>query len=338
MVQQLNGKEVKQKIFKYLEEKGPELPVHIAKHISMNTLFASAFLSEMASEGTVKISDMKVGGSPLYFTQSRIALLENFTKFLNEKEREAWALLKEKGILSDEDQHPAIRVALRGLKDFAILNEKDGRKTWRYFLAEPKKAEEKIEPREKPKLEKIELAQEQPKIDVEKSSAELEKLNLEIEEKRKELESLKQKQVPGQISKKSGVKSLIKQKRKPKPGEKEKFLNEIKESLEKKGINIISIESFDKKQVFAKVAISGNEHLIAAYDKKKIDDSDLIKAYKKSLALGVPYSIISRGNASKRTEEAIEAHKRLVNIDILERENKKPLEVLPEKNAETAEQ
>jgi len=344
MPMQLNGKEIKQKMLKYIEDKGPELPVHIAKHMSMSTLFTSAFLSEMASEGMIKISDMKVGGSPLYFTQNKISLLENFTRFLNEKEREALLLLKENQMLKDEEQHPAIRVALRGLKDFAVpLNLENGRIIWKYFLAKEQKETKTEKPAEaagEKKIGKPEIKSEEAKIQAKESITELEKLNKEIEEKTKELELLKQKLAPQkpeilaksktEIKKPEKIKA--KAKKKMKPGEKEKFLNEIKEALAKKGFDILSIESFDKKQVFAKVAISGAECLIAAYDKKKIADSDLIKAYKKSLALNLPYHIISRGEVSKKTREAIDAYKKLMQMDILEKQDKKIKEALAHEN------
>ncbi len=336
MVEKLDGKEVKQKILRYLEEKGPELPIHIAKHIGMNTLFAGAFLSEMASEGTIQISNMKVGGSPLYFTRAKVAMLENFSKYLNEKEQEALMLLKENKVLKDEEQHPAIRVALRGLKDFAIqLKQEDGRMLWKYFLAEDKTEEpqKNLEP-EKMILEKP-RAPEQTKIQAQESISELERINKEIEEKRKELELLNQKipQEKDKIDQEVIIKKLEKPKNKAKKkkiDEKEKFLGEIKEALTKKGFSLINIESYDKKQVFARVSISGTEYLIAAYNKKKVEDSDLIKAYKKSLALNLPYHVISRGDVSKKTREAIEAYKRLAQLDILEKGEKEVQESSPE--------
>ena len=157
---QMNGKEVKEHIKKILESRGPSLPVHIAKATTMSSLFASAFLSELASEGIVKISYMKVGGSPLYYLPGQEAKLENFFNFLSPKEREAVVLLKEKGILDDEAQHPAIRVALRSLKDFALAFKKGDKLLWRYFLVNEMEAKtfqsEKVEKVEEKKDEMAE--------------------------------------------------------------------------------------------------------------------------------------------------------------------------------------
>ena len=144
-VRKLDAKEIKDRILGFLNIHGPSLPVQIARHINMNTLFASAFLSEMASEKTIIISNMKVGGSPLYYTKTKENMLENFSNNLNPKEKEAFELLKNNKILSDEEQHPAIRVALRSLKDFAFPFKRNDKIFWRYFLT----SENELEKEEK---------------------------------------------------------------------------------------------------------------------------------------------------------------------------------------------
>jgi hypothetical protein len=332
-MQQLNGKEVKEKILKYLLEKGPELPVHIAKHMSMNSIFASAFLSEMAGEGMIKISDMKVGGSPVYYPPSKIALLENYINSLGGKEKEACLLLKEKKILEDSGQTPAIRVALRGLKDFAFPFKKDNRAFWRYFLVseeevktmleEPNKEEKSIE------IPKIEATPEEKKILVkaeqiikkdEEKNEELEKINQELEKKKRELEIL-EKEIESKKQDKTPKKEKISKKLKPIKKEKpidETFLNEVKAILDKKQISISAIESFDKKQVIAKIRIKDEEQLLVAFNRKQIDDSDIIKISKKAQILNLPYYILLKGEASKKTKEAIEAYKRLSSIEKIE--------------------
>lgn len=329
MVQQLNGREVKDKIFKYLEEKGPELPVHIAKHIGMNSIFASAFLSEMANESIIRISDMKVGGSPLYYSPNKIALLENYINCLGGKEKEACLLLKEKKILEDSSQTPAIRVALRGLKDFAFPFKNDNQAFWRYFLISEEEVRTLLE--EKPKVEEktIETTPEEKEILVkaekiikheEKRNEEIEKINQELEKKRKELEILEQeikKKKHDKLPGKEKISKRLKPIRKEKPID-ETFLNEIKETLNKKQAVLISIESFDKKQVIGKTKINNQEQLLVAFNKKQISESDIIKISKKAQAINMPYFILLRGEASKRTKEAIEAYKRLYSIERIE--------------------
>ena len=335
MVQQLNGKEVKESIRKYLLEKGPELPVHIAKHLSMNSIFASAFLSEMASEGMIKISDMKVGGSPVYYEPSTKAFLERYINSLGGKEKEACLLLKEKGILQDDSQTPAIRVALRGLKDFAFPFKNDDKSFWRYFLVSEDEVRTRLE-KEKPKVQislvekkpeekqieqKIEQKAEKIIENEDKKNKELENINEELEKKRKELEKITEeiesKSKESNQPKKPQVEKISK---KLKPIRKEKpidetFLNEVKQALEKKHIEIIKIESFDKKQVIAKIKINTQEKLLIALNKKKLEDEEIIKASKLASLHSMPYFIMLKGEASKKTKEAIEAYKRLVSIE-----------------------
>ncbi len=355
--QQIDAKYVKERLIKYLDEKGPSLPVNLAKHVGLNSLFTSAFLSELSGEGLLKISDMKVGGSPLYFTSDKFAMLENFVKHLDAKDREAFLLLKEKSVLEDTQLTPITRVALRSLKDFAIPLKKDSQLFWRYFLINEEQALEKLFPAKKPEIEvkkeeikykgpetqsseapkeaKIkeklvkELKQEsKPELNVNEQESELKKINLELEEKKKELEKLKKEILRTSKLKKPAKKPDEKPEKKKKENLKEeKFLNEIKETLIKKGIDLINIEQYNKKQVFARITVQDKEYLLAAYDKKKVEASDLMNAYKKSLTLKLPYYIISKGDTSKKTKEIIEAYKNLAAIESLEEKKEENPEV-----------
>ena len=76
----------KDKLLSTLRIRGPSLPVQIAKAIGVSPLFASAFLSELKSEDKLKISNMRVGSSPLYYLQGQENMLENFSQYLNNRE------------------------------------------------------------------------------------------------------------------------------------------------------------------------------------------------------------------------------------------------------------
>ena len=111
--------DVHNKIIDTLKRRGPSLPIQIAKEVNLSSLFVSAFLSELADDKRVKVSSLKVGGSPLYFLEGQEEQLEKFHKFLHPKEAEAFLLLKSNKLLKDSNQDPAIRVALRAIKDFS---------------------------------------------------------------------------------------------------------------------------------------------------------------------------------------------------------------------------
>jgi len=117
--------QIKEKIIFTIKRRGPSLPVHIAKEIGLNMLFTSAFLSELFSEKKIRISNLKVGSSPVYFLSGQEPMLENFSQYLKSKEKDAFMILKERKFLKDNVQDPAIRVALRAIKDFAIPFKKN---------------------------------------------------------------------------------------------------------------------------------------------------------------------------------------------------------------------
>jgi hypothetical protein len=124
---------IKNKLLEYLKNNGPSLPINLAKYANTNFLFTSAFLSELANEKKIKVSNLKVGGSPLYYLEGQEEKLENYYNYLPSKEAESFLLLKNNKILKDSEQEPATRVALRFIKDFAFDFKKDNEIYWRYL-------------------------------------------------------------------------------------------------------------------------------------------------------------------------------------------------------------
>lgn len=144
--------EIKEKIVTFFQNRGPSLPVHVAKEINLSILFTSAFLSELFNENRLKTSHMRVGSSPIYYLSGQENSLENYTEHLKSKEKEAFLLLKDKKILKDSELEPAIRVAIREIKDFAIPFKINDEIWWRFFTtdeSEIKEKEIKTEPEEK---------------------------------------------------------------------------------------------------------------------------------------------------------------------------------------------
>lgn len=122
----------KDKIISLLKVRGPSLPVHIAQHLHIDSLLASAILSEMLGEKILKLSNLKVGNSPLYYLPGQEFQIVNFYQYLPGKEKEAFELLQNKNVLKDLDQLPAIRVALRSMKDFSFPFMNNGNLYWRF--------------------------------------------------------------------------------------------------------------------------------------------------------------------------------------------------------------
>ena len=139
----------KEKILSVIQAHGPSFPARVARETSISPLFTSAFLSELVSERKLKLSNMRVGSSPLYFIEGQEAQLENFTEYLNSKEKEAFHLLKNSQVLEDEKLEPAIRVALRKIKDFAspinVRIDNEIKIFWRFFSFPESESRNKIE-------------------------------------------------------------------------------------------------------------------------------------------------------------------------------------------------
>src|SRR3990172_1930932 len=113
----------RQKIISFIRLKGPVLPAHITKEVSQNVLVASAMLSELVANKALKISNTKIGGSPVYYLQGQESKLQSLYVQLNDKEKKAYDLLRGNRVLRDKEQEPVIRAALRMIKDFAVPME-----------------------------------------------------------------------------------------------------------------------------------------------------------------------------------------------------------------------
>lgn len=268
---------IKEKIIRFLQIRGPSLPVHISKEVGMDILFTSAFLSELTSSKRIKTSHMKVGTSPVYFIPGQETELEKFSEYIKGKEGEALNLLKSEKFLEDEKQSPAIKVALRSIKDFAKPFEKSGKVIWRYFT---EKEENYLRNKEGEKKEEHEKKEKEKKISARKKYS-------------------KKAQKPKKASTKND----------------EKFFNKVKEHIKNKNSEILDIISFNKKELIIKIGQGKEEKLIIAYNKKRVTEKDILSAYKKAESMSLAYSILSMGEAPKKTTSIIEALKKLDSLE-----------------------
>lgn len=128
------------KIIQFLKFIGPTLPAKVAKSIKTDVLLASAMLSDLAAQKKVKLSSLKIGGSPLYYLPGQEEQLYNFASGnLNPKDLTTLEKLKEKKVLREAEIELLEKVGLRNLKDFAIpLNVKVEDKPelfWKWHLS-----------------------------------------------------------------------------------------------------------------------------------------------------------------------------------------------------------
>ena len=271
--------ETKNRIIDLIKQRGPELPVRIASAINQSNLFTAAFMSELVGEQKLKISSMRVGGSPLYYIQGQEEQLQKHIEYLNHKEKEAFKLLKEKEILSDSQQEPAIRVALRNIKDFAvqvkIIDKGEEKIFWKIHTLPNDKTKEMIEqiinpvPKQKELVEQIE----------------------KIEDKiiQKEIEPKETIQIEKKLNKKESTSD---------------FSQKIKEILSEKNYEITNEILSKKKEFVAKIKIKTNlgdqEIYLVAKDKKKITLDDIVSTLQKAQLEKMPSLILSSGEIDKK--------------------------------------
>jgi hypothetical protein len=113
---------------------------------------------------------------------------------------------------------------------------------------------------------------------------------------------------------KTKIKKPIKKKTSQKKND--KFFNKVKEFLTKKSIEILDIENFSKNDLILRIKINNQEKLLIAYNKKRINQEDIIKSYKKASELNLRYIILSLGDPLKKLNNFIEA---IQNLDTIEK-------------------
>ena len=296
---------IKEDIISLIQQRGPSLPVHVAKKVDLSILFASAFLSELLSEKKIRISNMRVGSSPIYYIPGQEYRLESFSLHLNNKEKEAFMLLQTEKVLKDNEQEPAIRVALRSIKDFAIPFKEKEEIFWRYFTTE--------QPRPKvDEIKKVEVQKEpEPKIETPRKPELKKEIPKEPESKKEVTEKI---ETP--VTKKVEIfDKPAKKTKKSTPKNNEKFFNKVKDFLSQNNIEISDIVSFNKNELILKIKENNEEILMVAYNKRRINEEDIIKAHKKVANTELKYKILSLGDPLKKVNEFIEAINNLKNIE-----------------------
>jgi len=278
---QNSTQDVKGKIIEIIKRKGPSLPVEIARETGLSPLFASAFLSELVKSGMLRLSHLKIGGSPLYFLPGQEKQLENFVNHLHEREREALVLLKSKLVLKDKELLPATRVALRNLKDFAFPIAYKQELYWKY----------------------LGVTNEQALGLIKKISAKREVA------KKQELIYAKEKN-----EKKETERKIITKKKK----EESDFVVLVRSYLEKREIRIIKEIEKKKKEFSAVVSADSRvgeiKFYMTAKDKKRISENDLALLLQKAQAERMPALLLHRGKLNKKAKSYAEKWQTLLRV------------------------
>jgi len=244
-------------ILEFMKQHGPLLPADIGRHIKTNIIFASAYLSELSSRGKVKISALKVGGSPVYYLPEHHDRLDKFASNLNEKDLRAYDLLKQKQVLRDTHMTPLVRVALRSIKDFAspvtVTFENKQELFWKWHNASDDDVKK--------------IVQQELGIQPEQKVQETEKIQ-EIEQEKTQVPELKKTEVTPKVEQKTLTKKTKKieqkseriEKKTEQKGEKVEPKTEIKIEKQPQKLEKIEQPELKKKLIQSESIITESEN------------------------------------------------------------------------------
>ncbi len=171
---------MRERILEFVKKKGPVVPIDVAQELRVDSVIASAYLSECLSSKALVLSHLKVGTSRLYYLPEQKEMLEQYVDSLHPREKEAYALLKQKKVLRESTLTPQERVAIREVKDFAVPLEvtfPDRKEIfWRWYNVSNEEASALIKGlMGTPKPVEPEPVKEAPQPKIEAKTAEVEK-------------------------------------------------------------------------------------------------------------------------------------------------------------------
>lgn len=275
------------KILQAIRNKGPVLPVHISKEIGTNILFASAMLSELVARKELKISNLKIGGSPLYYIPGQEQMLENFIDKLNDKDKAVYSLIKEKKLLRDSEESPINRVALMSIKDFAIPLEvtHNNKKEifWKWYSLDNKEAEIYIKNILNGEQQKREMEKEPQKQEVKQ----LEKPKQEIKEQ------IKKERIKTKLSKGS---------------EKDGFLVNLENFLKKEHLNVkdLGTKNLSTGLIEMDTSLGIMTFYYITKNKKTITEKDIGEAVAQSQLQNLPIILFTNGFLNKKASALLD--------------------------------
>ncbi len=284
-----------EEVLQIIKLRGPIIPSQISKELGTNILLASAILSDFASRNLVKVSSIKIGGSPLYYIAGQEEKLLDYMDKLPPKEKEACVLLRESKVLRDTALEPAIRVALRQCKDFAKPLEAtiNGQKEifWKWCMVANEQVEQSI---------RKELISEKPPQAATKQEPPKQKTEVQQPKEKPKVPE----QQPVQTIEKPEEKTL-----KQKPTDFESVLNAF--FVERK-IRITEGQAIKKNSEMAYLikvpsAVGELSYLCIAKN-KKCNESDISYAYVQGQIKKLPVLLIGAGELTKKAKELIQSN------------------------------
>ena len=327
--------QVKEKALQIVRTRGPILPVQITKELGVNVMMAGALLSELVDNKVLKISNTKIGGSPVYYVTGQEPKLQSLRDKLNDKQQIAFDMLNRDKILRESLQEPVIRQSLRDIKDFAIpLQVTSGTINeifWKWYLTTDAEAEVIIGAQLEEISKQQTKAQEKVKDELAKLEEDLKKLEQAkpIEQKVKE-QIIRETPKPVEAKKPRVVKE-----KKVEPVQQiitqpiQEPVNEIDETDAFMKIALTffkhnNIEAENIKQVrrdmdfecVVKIpsVVGTMTHFCKAKNKQKISDSDLSLLYVQAQMKKMPVLLLTTGELTKKAQDLLKTEFKNITV------------------------
>ncbi len=291
----INIQELKNQILEIVKKEGPVLPAQVSQKVVSNVLFTSAILSDLASQDQVRLSKAKIGGSPVYYVKGQEHKLQMLYKHLGEKPRKIYDILKEHKVLRDKELEPWQRVAVREIKDFAMMQtvnyQSEQEVFWKWYLIRDEEA--------KAIITEV-LKKEMPQPEEQKQ----EELKPEQEELKKEpVKELQPEQKKEVAIKEKNVKKHIT----------DRFYGMINTYFSDNRIVILEEQVLRKNSEYEFVigipsALGNLKYFVKAKNKKKISDAELNMAYTTGERKKLPTIFMSTGDLTKKAEKYLDEH------------------------------
>ncbi|MBW3004542.1 hypothetical protein KY310_01810 [Candidatus Woesearchaeota archaeon] len=296
----------------------PLTPTMVAKAVGKDSLIASAMLSAMVEKGLLKISKVNVGSTPLYYDPNQAEQLQNYSSYLNEKDRKAYELLKEKKVLRENALDPLSRVCIKNIKDFSRPLEVSFGETkeifWKWYLLPDSEAEPIIramltgqapapesapatpapvppEPVPQPPAPEPQSPEPEPEQEDKKVKSKPKKVKKKkVETQKRIVDKIKEMIVPAAMK---GA---------------DAFLDNIKKYFADNDITVIqNLEQKRKSELEFIVEIGSSVGPLTYYchakDKKRVGEADLNNAFVQGQLIKLPVLFLTTGNLTKGAEK-----------------------------------
>ncbi len=324
------------KLLQIVRMKGPLVPSQINRELNTNLIFASAMLSELVDSKILRLSHLKVGGSPLYYSPGQESRLQDYSKKLNEKDQRAYELLRQAKVLRDKDQEPLMRACLREIRDFAVpleVNFEGGTELfWKWYLLPVDEVEPLVrqrlgivtqQPKEDPVLntnsnatdtileKKLELtrkvlSEQTPSVSSEEKIKEREELPKKREQKLTKHEDTKAKSTPQKIEHDNTLSGEFIDR-----GEmNDEFFRRIKSFFDENKIRILSHKILRKESDMEFIIeIPSNvgklSYFCKARSKQKYNEGDISSVYIQSQSKKLPVLFLTTGELTKKAQDIL---------------------------------